>query len=348
MEKNNNVIYRALFPNGKSYIGRTKNFEQRKQQHYQSAFNPKKQNYNVAFYNAIRKYGWDNIQWFIIDSSNNNEELNKKEKYWIKYYNTYINWENSNGYNMTFGGEDGSVPERFITQQEVNKILKRFKECGDIILMTEEFECSYNLLRGIIQGERRQDLTHINNMNFYNQYRKVGQKYTKEDIELIIKLHNDGLSNSQIEQQLDIPIKYIQDIFSGRIQTKVTGFKTITREERAYYNPVNSKRTKEEILKIVDEYYKEKLTIKQISEKHNMIPSRVSEIVNGKTWSKVTGIHFKGKQKTVLTKEAVLKIIERCNETQNYEEIANEFNTTVRNVKRILSGETWNSITHVK
>jgi hypothetical protein len=31
--------------------------------------------------------------------------LNEREKYWIAKYNTYVNAPNSNGYNMTRGGE---------------------------------------------------------------------------------------------------------------------------------------------------------------------------------------------------------------------------------------------------
>ena len=53
---------------------------------------------------AIRKYGWNNIAWDIIDNAETIEELNEKEVYWIKYYNTYIGLKNANGYNMTEGG----------------------------------------------------------------------------------------------------------------------------------------------------------------------------------------------------------------------------------------------------
>jgi hypothetical protein len=61
---------------------------------------------NYAFYNAINKYGWENIIWEIIDTAKSQEELDCKEIYWIDYYNTYIG--NKNGYNMTIGGGGAS------------------------------------------------------------------------------------------------------------------------------------------------------------------------------------------------------------------------------------------------
>ena len=55
------------------------------------------------FYKAIRKYGIENFSFEVLEECTA-EELDEKEKYWIKYYNTYIGWENCQGYNMTIGG----------------------------------------------------------------------------------------------------------------------------------------------------------------------------------------------------------------------------------------------------
>ena len=97
------IIYMAKFPNGKMYIGKTiYTLEYRKTQHKNDMCRDVN---NRAFYNAIKKYGWDNLNWNIIDTSETEEELSNKEIYWIKYYNTYIHFKNSMGYNSTFGGE---------------------------------------------------------------------------------------------------------------------------------------------------------------------------------------------------------------------------------------------------
>lgn len=100
------IIYMAKFPNQKMYIGKTiYDLEHRKNEHKRDM---KRNNGNKVFYNAINKYGWDTLKWNIIDSSETEEELSQKEIYWIKYYNTYIHFKNSMGYNMTLGGEGTS------------------------------------------------------------------------------------------------------------------------------------------------------------------------------------------------------------------------------------------------
>lgn len=61
-DKNENmsmVIYKAIFPNGKTYIGQTtRAVKERIQQHKKdSKFK------TFVFYRAIRKYGWDSLKW---------------------------------------------------------------------------------------------------------------------------------------------------------------------------------------------------------------------------------------------------------------------------------------------
>lgn len=51
---------------------------------------------NTHFACAIRKYGKDNFIIEEIDSAKTQNELNKKEQYWIQYYNSV-----NNGYNET-------------------------------------------------------------------------------------------------------------------------------------------------------------------------------------------------------------------------------------------------------
>ena len=98
------IIYKAVNSvNGKIYIGlTTSDLEIRKYQHRNKS---EKQKNKQLLYKAIRKYGWVNFEWEIIDHAENEDELNKKEVTWIEFYNSYAFKENSNGYNMTIGGE---------------------------------------------------------------------------------------------------------------------------------------------------------------------------------------------------------------------------------------------------
>ena len=93
------IIYKATNKvNGKSYIGQTiRTLYERKKSHFNVAYN----NPQFAFHNAIRKYGKENFKWEILCGCKDIDELNKKEKYYIKEYKTF----GKNGYNMTTGRE---------------------------------------------------------------------------------------------------------------------------------------------------------------------------------------------------------------------------------------------------
>ena len=80
--------------NQKVYIGQTiRPIEQRFHRHINDAMN---NILDTHFARAIRKYGKDNFIIEEIDSAKTQNELNKKEQYWIQYYNSV-----NNGYNET-------------------------------------------------------------------------------------------------------------------------------------------------------------------------------------------------------------------------------------------------------
>ena len=95
------IIYKATNKiNGKVYIGQTSHsLEWRINKHRQDS-----QRQDSYFYRAIRKYGFDNFDWEIIDdTATNHEELNELEKFYIKQYDSFDNKEK--GYNSTSGGD---------------------------------------------------------------------------------------------------------------------------------------------------------------------------------------------------------------------------------------------------
>ena len=94
------IIYKATNKiNNKIYIGQTtKTLEERIYRHIYRA-NHSLNITHTHFINAIRKYGEENFIWEVIDKGKNQEELNEKEIYWIKYYNSV-----NDGYNIQDGG----------------------------------------------------------------------------------------------------------------------------------------------------------------------------------------------------------------------------------------------------
>lgn len=86
--------------NSKVYVGQTYNLQVRLNSHKSKALKIKNK-----FYNAVRKYGWDNFEFSVLStvSANTKEELNtlldKLEIEYIKQYDSY-----KSGYNSTLGG----------------------------------------------------------------------------------------------------------------------------------------------------------------------------------------------------------------------------------------------------
>lgn len=92
--------------NHKCYIGQSVKIEQRWKNHKVTAKNLNDKNYDNPLYKAIRKYGIENFSFEIIEECSVND-LNNKQRYWIKYYNSFFN-----GYNLTMGGDGSGSKEK--------------------------------------------------------------------------------------------------------------------------------------------------------------------------------------------------------------------------------------------
>ena len=96
---NNYVIYRICFPNGKYYIGLTKDFKRRKKDHLANRLHKK-----CVIEHALSKYK-NELQWEILHKDLSLERAKTLEQLEINQHNSYIKNKNSNGYNCTLGGE---------------------------------------------------------------------------------------------------------------------------------------------------------------------------------------------------------------------------------------------------
>ena len=91
--KNDYCVYCHTFPNGKRYIGITNNCNQR----WKNGDGYKHQR---KVYNAIMKYGWDNIRHEILVDDIPKEKAQELEKKLIAEFDSI-----QNGYNVSVGGE---------------------------------------------------------------------------------------------------------------------------------------------------------------------------------------------------------------------------------------------------
>ena len=84
--------------NQKSYIGQSVNIDKRLKEHINDAFNPNRKEYDYPLSRAYRKYGVENFSKEVLCICSK-EELNEKEEYYIKIFNS-----KENGYNQQDGG----------------------------------------------------------------------------------------------------------------------------------------------------------------------------------------------------------------------------------------------------
>lgn len=108
--ENQDVLYGFIYKiqnkiNNKIYIGQTSRTLTKRIYEYKSAFN-KGDLHNSYLLNAFNKYGFDNFDFTLIDSSKNQNLLNEREVFWIGHYNTT---NKELGYNISVGG-DNAIP----------------------------------------------------------------------------------------------------------------------------------------------------------------------------------------------------------------------------------------------
>lgn len=108
--------------NNKVYIGQTINsLEQRFTRHKQDALSKR---LDTHFARAIRKYGPDNFVAEIIDTAQTQEELTKKEYYWIGFYNSC-----NSGYNETNDlFKCGGNTYKYKTKEELKDIRSKISQ----------------------------------------------------------------------------------------------------------------------------------------------------------------------------------------------------------------------------
>ena len=94
MNTNNYVVYRHIFPNGKSYIGITSQYPYWRRWRAGSGYHTQ-----PKMYNAIRKYGWKNIHHEVLAEGLSLKEANRVEQEMVAKFDSV-----ENGYNISSGG----------------------------------------------------------------------------------------------------------------------------------------------------------------------------------------------------------------------------------------------------
>ena len=179
--------------NCKSYIGQTiQNVKERFYQH--CATKCSKAVSNMAIHRAIKKYGKSNFTVEVIeeiDSAN----LNDRERYWIKYYNSY-----NNGYNSTKGGQEGCKPFKDL---DVESIIKEYNTGKSLRTLGTIFKIDKQTIKDLL-------IRHNVELRTTRTY-----KLSQKDRDEVLEDFASGLSRKKIMIKWNISKSYLSQLING-------------------------------------------------------------------------------------------------------------------------------------
>ena len=143
--------------NDKVYIGQSIDIKRRWNKHRSTAQNPNSSSYDYPLYRAIRKYGIDNFSFEVLEECTI-EELNDKEIYWIKYFDST---NENKGYNLAPGGYNSIA--QALSYQEVEEIISLL-QANQLSQqqIADEFDVSQRMISAINIGEcwKKEDINY--------------------------------------------------------------------------------------------------------------------------------------------------------------------------------------------
>lgn len=179
--------------NGKSYIGQTiQNVKERFYQH--CSIKCSQEVLNMAIHRAINKYGKSNFTLEVIEEVESTN-LNDREKYWIKYYDSY-----NNGYNSTEGGQDGV---KLFKNLNIEYVIKEYNSGKSLREVGKLFNVDKQTIK---------DLLVRNNINLRTTRT---YKLSQKDREYIINDLSLGLSRKEIVNKWNISKSYLSQLING-------------------------------------------------------------------------------------------------------------------------------------
>lgn len=179
--------------NGKVYIGQT--IQTVKERFYQHCATKCSDSVlNMAIHRAIKKYGKSNFTIEVIEEVEQNI-LNDREKYWIKYYNSY-----KNGYNSTEGGQDGAKSFKTL---DVESIIREYNSGKSLRSIGNTFKVDKQTIK---------DLLIRNNITLRTTR---SYKLSQTDRISIIEDVKSGIDRKLIMEKWSISKSYLSQLING-------------------------------------------------------------------------------------------------------------------------------------
>ena len=191
----NGFIYKITNKlNNKVYIGQT--IQKPIERFYQHcAKKCDKYILNMVIHKAIFKYGKDNFTFEVIEEVPR-QQLNEREEYWIKYYNSY-----TDGYNSTKGGQKGNKPFKNIDNKAIIEQYQQGKSLRTIGKM-------FNIDKATVKSILIRNNIKLRTTRTY--------KLSQEDRANIILDIKQGLSRNTIVSKWNISKSYLSQLINSQ------------------------------------------------------------------------------------------------------------------------------------
>ena len=191
----NGFIYKITNKlNNKVYIGQT--IQKPIERFYQHcAKKCDKYILNMVIHKAIFKYGKDNFTFEVIEEVPK-QQLNEREEYWIKYYNSY-----TDGYNSTKGGQKGNKPFKNIYNKAIIEQYQQGKSLRTIGKM-------FNIDKATVKSILIRNNIKLRTTRTY--------KLSQEDRANIILDIKHGLSRNTIVSKWNISKSYLSQLINSQ------------------------------------------------------------------------------------------------------------------------------------
>lgn len=263
--------------NGKIYIGQTKQTLEQRDYKHQTQLND-----NTYFHRAIKKYGRKNFSLELIEDNIPFNELDKKEKYYISYFESF--YTTGKGYNLTEGGQWGSGTQKITTLQ--SSCIKNLIQESTMTFAEIAFQFGVTIY--CISDINRGKSFHDDNLHY--PLRPVPEKsYIDEDkINIIIDmLLNTNMTQDEIALATDIHSYTVGEINRGTNSWCPKDLNYPLRkpvQNNTYMNKINPKKVQEICYKLCFTNIK----LEDIGKEYGIAKNTVGDISRGLTWKNIT------------------------------------------------------------
>ena len=233
--------------NGHKYVGQSINIKIRFQRHHLCDYKNKNSSvYKIKLYQAFRKYGIENFEVRILEYCET-ELLDEREKYWIKYFDTF-----KNGYNSTEGGQNWSEnifseetknrrrktleknkslscekhPRSKLTNEEVIKIRQRYIDGESVEQIYSDYKNLYSkdTFKNIIFGRSYKKIGNVpqkEQIRYTNKNRKLGKLKDEIVREIRYKYSLGNTSYPKLAKEYNVSIPTIASIIKYQLYKTV-------------------------------------------------------------------------------------------------------------------------------